>query len=187
MSTVLEVFSKHGVPAGDLEKARSYQARHGGRLDQILVNMGSLPSEDLPAIYSKWFGVPVLSEADWHDWHLPEGSETLPLGFLATHGWLPWQLVEDAWVFATSSPFDLEVNAWLAENFGQPALRLLTPDDFQVLEARLGIEKNSAQVDGLSLVEEDRLRELASEAPTVNLLNSCLLYTSDAADDVSTV
>ena len=61
MSAVLDVFSEYGVPSGDLEKARSYQARHGGRLDQILVNMGSLPSEDLPAIYSKWFGVPVLS------------------------------------------------------------------------------------------------------------------------------
>ena len=52
MSTVLDVFSAHGVPGEDIEKARSYQARHGGRLDQILVNMGSLPSEDLPAIYS---------------------------------------------------------------------------------------------------------------------------------------
>ena len=95
MSAVLDVFSEHGVPAEDLEKARSYQARHGGRLDQILVNMGSLPSEDLPAIYSKWFGAPVLSEADWRDWQLPEGSDALPLEFLLAHGWLPWERHEE--------------------------------------------------------------------------------------------
>ncbi len=174
MSAVLDVFSEHGVPAADLEKARSYQARHGGRLDQILVNMGSLPSEDLPAIYSKWFGAPVLSEADWRDWQLPEGSDALPLEFLLLHGWLPWERHEDSWVFASCSPFDLEVNAWLAEHASRPALRLLSSDDFEVLRARLGLDKSDLQLDGLSLVEEDRLRELASEAPTVNLLNSLI-------------
>lgn len=158
----------------DLEKARSYQARHGGRLDQILVNMGSLPSEDLPAIYSKWFGAPVLSEADWRDWQLPEGSDALPLEFLLVHGWLPWERHEDSWVFASCSPFDLEVNAWLAEHASRPELRLLSSDDFEVLRARLGLDKSDLQLDGLSLVEEDRLRELASEAPTVNLLNSLI-------------
>ena len=174
MSAVLDIFSEHGVPAADLEKARSYQARHGGRLDQILVNMGSLPSEDLPAIYSKWFGAPVLSEADWRDWQLPEGSDALPLEFLLVHGWAPWERHEDNWVFASCSPFDLEVNAWLAEHASRPALRLLSSDDFEVLRARLGLDKSDLQLDGLSLVEEDRLRELASEAPTVNLLNSLI-------------
>ena len=171
---MLEVFSEHGVPGEDIEKARSYQARHGGRLDQILVNMGSLPSEDLPTIYSKWFDAPVLEESDWRDWHLPDGSETLPLDFLLEHGWLPWQRDADSWIFASSSPFDLEVNAWLAEHALRPALRLLSPDDFDTLNTRLGREKGDAKLDGLSLLEEDKLRELASEAPTVNLLNSLI-------------
>lgn len=174
MSAVLDIFSEHGVTAADLEKARSYQARHGGRLDQILVNMGSLPSDDLPAIYSKWFGAPVLSEADWRDWQLPEGSDALPLEFLLLHGWLPWERHEDSWVFASCSPFDLEVNAWFAEHASRPVLRLLSSDDFEVLRARVGLDKSDLQLDGLSLVEEDRLRELASEAPTVNLLNSLI-------------
>ena len=171
---MLDVFSEHGVPGEDIEKARSYQARHGGRLDQILVNMGSLPSEDLPVIYSKWFGAGILSEADWSDWRMPDGSESLPLDFLIERGWLPWENDDGNWVFASSSPFDLEVNAWLAENALQPTLCLLSTDDFEVLAARLGREKNDAELSGLSLVEEDRLRELASEAPTVNLLNSLI-------------
>jgi len=171
---MLEVFSEHGVPGEDIEKARTYQARHGGRLDQILVNMGSLPSEDLPTIYSKWFDAPVLEESDWRDWHLPDGSEALPLDFLLEHGWLPWQRDADSWIFASSSPFDLEVNAWLAEHALRPALRLLSPDDFDTLNTRLGREKGDAKLDGLSLLEEDKLRELASEAPTVNLLNSLI-------------
>ena len=174
MSDLLDVFATHGVPDGDIEKARSYQARHGGRIEQILVNMGSLPSEDLPAIYSKWFDAPVLSETDWRDWQVPEGSDVLPMDFLLERGWLPWERNDEAWVFASSSPFDLEVNAWLAEHAPQPDLRLLSVDDFETLRARFGLETTDLQLDGLSLVEEDRLRELASEAPTVNLLNSLI-------------
>jgi len=174
VSDLLDVFATHGVPDGDIEKARSYQARHGGRIEQILVNMGSLPSEDLPAIYSKWFDAPVLSETDWRDWQVPEGSDVLPMDFLLERGWLPWERNDEAWVFASSSPFDLEVNAWLAEHAPQPDLRLLSVDDFETLRARFGLETTDMQLDGLSLVEEDRLRELASEAPTVNLLNSLI-------------
>ncbi len=171
---MLDVFAEHGVPGEDIEKARSYQARHGGRLDQILVNMGSLPSEDLPAIYSKWFGAEILAEADWRDWRLPDGSDALPLDFLLERGWLPWARDGEGWVFASSAPFDLEVNAWLAEQSLQANLRLLSSEDFETLSARLGRDSNEMDLGGLSLVEEDRLRELASEAPTVNLLNSLI-------------
>jgi general secretion pathway protein E len=172
VSGLLDVFAERGVPQADLEKARLYQARHGGRLDQILVNMGSLASEDLPAIYSRWFGVPVLAEADWRDWQLPEGGEELPLDFLLEHGWLPWAHGDEKWILATCSPFDLEANAWLVESGLSAELRLLATEDFETIRSRLGVEKRESQIDGLSLVEEDRLRELASEAPTVNLLNS---------------
>lgn len=169
---MLKVFSEHGVPAADLEKARAYQARHGGRLDQILVNMGSLPAEALPAIYARWFDVPILAARDFPNWDLPEGASELPLEFLLDRGWLPWERGDDGWVFATSSPLDPEVNGWLAERDLKPGLRLLSADDFDALKGRLGLEDGAAGFDGLSLVEEDRLRELASEAPTVNLLNS---------------
>jgi general secretion pathway protein E len=174
VSTVLDVFSEHGVPASDLEKARSYQARHGGRLDQILVNMGALTSDALPSIYAKWFGAPVIAEAEWRDWQLPDDASTLPVDFLLSRGWLPWAQEESGWVFATCAPFDLDVNAWLAEEGRQPGIRLLSEDDFAALKAKVGADEARSQVDGLSLVEEDRLREMASEAPTVNLLNSLI-------------
>jgi general secretion pathway protein E len=174
VNAILDVFSEHGVPEGDLEKARSYQARHGGRLDQILVNMGSLTSDALPSIYAKWFDSPLLRETDWRDWQLPEDAYALPLDFLLDHGWIPWSKDESGWTFATCAPFDLEVNAWLAERHLQPELVLLSEDELATLRAKIGAEETSARVDGLSLVEEDRLREMASEAPTVNLLNSLI-------------
>ena len=75
----------------------------------------------------------------------------LPLEFLLAHGWLPWERHEDSWVFASCSPFDLEVNAWLAEHASRPALRLLSSDNFEALRTRLGLDKSDLQLDGLSL------------------------------------
>jgi general secretion pathway protein E len=45
-----ELLGEHGVQAEDLEKAKTYQQKYGGRLEQILVNMGGLASEALPPI-----------------------------------------------------------------------------------------------------------------------------------------
>jgi general secretion pathway protein E len=174
VSNFTQVFAAHGVPPEDLEKAASYQSKYGGRLDQILVNMGSLPSDALPAIYSQWLDAPVLGAGDLRDWQLPGGTETLPLEFLLKRGWLPWAQEDDRWIFATRAPLDLEVNEWLAGQQSGAGLRLLKPEDFDALEARLGLASEGVTGGGLSLVEEDRLRELALEAPTVNLLNSLI-------------
>ena len=136
--------------------------------------MGSLTSDALPSIYAKWFDAPLLSEMDWRDWQLPEDAYALPLDFLLNHGWIPWAKGESGWVYATCAPFDLEVNAWLADRHSQPELVLLSEDELATLRAKIGAEEVGAQVDGLSLVEEDRLREMATEAPTVNLLNTLI-------------
>ena len=44
------LFADSGVQVEDLDKARAYQQKYGGRLEQILVNMGSLSSDALPGI-----------------------------------------------------------------------------------------------------------------------------------------
>ena len=56
MNGLASILGEHGVSATDIEKATAYQSRYGGRLDQILVNMGSLASDSLPAVYCKLLG-----------------------------------------------------------------------------------------------------------------------------------
>ncbi len=53
MTAFASLLADSGVQPADLEKAQAYQQKYGGRLEQILVNMGSLASEALPQIYSK--------------------------------------------------------------------------------------------------------------------------------------
>lgn len=60
MSELQALFTDFGVQADDLEKARLYQQKYGGRIEQILVNMGSLSSDTLPDIYARLLGVETL-------------------------------------------------------------------------------------------------------------------------------
>jgi general secretion pathway protein E len=165
---------EHGVQPQDLEKAQAYQSKHGGRLEQILVNMGGLSSEALPDIYGSLLGLRVLSGADVQAWQPPENLDDHSLGFLVERGWLPYEIGEHEVTYATRSPLDLEVNDWLRQSDKDFQLLLVSEETFGVLKSRLGRFGESRSSIALDSVEEGKLRELATEAPTVNLLNSLL-------------
>jgi general secretion pathway protein E len=175
MTDFVALLADSGIDSVDLDKAQSYQQKYGGRLEQILVNMGSLSSEALPTIYSRFLGFETLSAANVQKWDPPEGVEQFQLDFLLDRGWVPYARVDESkWTFATRSPLDLEVNEWLRERGADFELVLIGEEAFGVLRGRLGRYQDAMPDAGLNSVEEGRLRELASEAPTVNLLNSLI-------------
>ncbi len=174
MTSLATLLTDSGVGASDLEKARAYQQKYGGRMEQILVNMGSLSADALPEIYGRLLQAPVLPARFAAGWEPPAGLEALPMDFLLERGWLPIEHSDDRWVFAAHAPLDLEVNEWLGKTALQYEIRLVGEEQFDALKARLGRRQDHAVDAGLSSVEEGRLRELASEAPTVNLLNTLI-------------
>ena len=173
MSQLATLFTGLGVQAADLEKARLYQGKYGGRIEQILVNMGSLSSDALPDIYARLLGVATLPVATAQAWEPPEGIDEVPLDYLVPRGWVPYVRNEQGhWTFATRAPLDLEVNDWLRTRGAPFEMTLVSEEGFGALRSRLGRYRNAVGAAALNSVEEGRLRELASEAPTVNLLNT---------------
>ena len=175
MTAFASLLVESGVQPADLEKAQAYQQKYGGRLEQILVNMGGLASEALPQIYSKLLSLEVLSAQTVAKWDPPETIDDYPLERLVAHGWLPYRIDEEGLCcFATKAPLDLEINDWLRAHHPRFSLVLVSEETFGALRARLGRFQTVSVDSGLNSVEEGRLRELASEAPTVNLLNTLL-------------
>ena len=175
MTGFAALLSDCGVQTEDLDKAQSYQQKYGGRLEQILVNMGSLSSEALPGIYSRLLQIDVLPSGAAQQWDPPETIDEFPLDMLVSRGWLPYQVeASGRCQFATRAPLDLEVNEWLRARGGDFDIVLVSEETFGALRGRLGRYQNVRPEAGLDSVEEGRLRELASEAPTVNLLNSLI-------------
>jgi general secretion pathway protein E len=161
------------ITAQDLSKAESYQKRFGGRLEQILVNMGSLPDDQIAKLYSDFFQLPLLQLEQFLDVDLPEVEEK-SLNILLSNQWVPLAIEGQSWHFACRFPLDLTVNEWITQHNIQPTIYLANESDIQTLT--LKYESHAVDEEEHELVgdEEERLRELASEAPTVNLLNSLI-------------
>lgn len=162
------------VALSDIEKALSYQRKFGGQLEQILVSMGSFSSELLPALYAGLLQLPMLTDAEVADWELPEQAYQLSLAALLEKQWVPYQFEQGKWLFATSSPLNRDVHELLSSVAADFKVVICSLDILHYLRSKAEQSAAPAIAGELSSVEEAKLRELASEAPTVNLLNALI-------------
>ena len=166
------------VAQDDLAKAENYQKKFGGRLEQILVNMGSMPDDQIADLYSQYLNIPLVNIDDWLEKPFPKVGEQIDestLTLLLNHQWVPLSITDNCWSFACRFPLELTINEWLSQNNIEPTLYIASESDILALSAKF--EQNNSSLDSDQEFlgdEEDRLRELATEAPTVNLLNSLI-------------
>jgi general secretion pathway protein E len=165
------LLDKFNVTQQDLSKALNYQQKYGGRVEQILVNMGSLPDDQVQHLLSLYLELPLFDLLEWQDIELPTLSYK-EKEFLLKNNWV--LLDKDTWSFACLYPLNLSVNNWLAENEISARLYVASATDIQNLATKLNIDDALDSDDLVTSDEEEKLRELASEAPTVNLLNSLI-------------
>lgn len=162
------------VSFNDLEKALSYQEKYGGQIEQILVSLGSLSSELLPQVYAKLFNLPLLTEQAIGDWVVPTLPEQYPVKQFLNAQWVPYQVDNNKILFATSAPLHVETLELLNSLQTDFEIVLASPDVLHFLVSKTEQSLQSEIQQSLTTSEESRLRELASEAPTVNLLNSLI-------------
>ena len=98
------------VLESDIAKAKTYTQRYGGRIEKVLVNMGSLPEDSLQELYATFFKVPMCFISDLDDWQPLGGFSVSELQFFVERKWVPHSKRDSGVVFATSQPFDLEVH-----------------------------------------------------------------------------
>lgn len=162
------------VRSADLEKAAGFQRKYGGRLEQILVNMGALAEDALPSLYAALLDAELASPSLLESLNVDEiqaislNQQLLPLN------WIAIAQQDQSYTLLASDPFSPEANQLLS--MLQLDFRLLICSDAQKDQLKQSLQNRSSQpeavTDDLTDLEEDRLRELAGEAPTVNLLNS---------------
>lgn len=161
------------INEADLNRALNYQKKYGGRLEQILVNMGSLPDDQVQHLIAKYLGLPVLNILDWEDIDLPS-DESAEQSFLVKNNWLLLKQSEQVCTFAAVDPLNINVNNWLVASDINAHILVANETDIQSLALKISDTDNQSVDEQVSGDEEERLRELASEAPTVNLLNSLI-------------
>jgi len=167
------LLEKFSVSVDDLSRAENFQRKFGGQLEQILVNMGSLPDDQIPQIYSLYLDMPLFELPKWQDVDAVT-IEKEDLDLLISNHWFPLAIDNKNWAFACRFPLELTVNEWLTKNNINATIYLASEADCSALMAKFDQTSTLESDQEFLGDEEDRLRELATEAPTVNLLNSLI-------------
>ncbi len=166
------LLERFDVSSADLDKALSYQSRFGGRIEQVLVNMGSLPEDQLIDLYAEYLDLPLLTSEMLDEFDLESVVSFPSLDECVEHSWIPLRRANDCWIFAVADPLHPSMNDFLCSNNIKSRIVLASPADIALLASKLGSsqEFEESHFDD----EEEKLKELATEAPTVNLLNSLI-------------
>jgi general secretion pathway protein E len=174
------------VSGGDIEKGLAFQRQFGGRLGSILVRIGALSEDNLLPVLAEQLRLTLLDTADLpaHAAELQGGVEASGLTqdwFLARQA-VAWEDVDGTIHCVARNPLDSFLRETLAAAFPRHALEwhLLRSQDLERLLKLLEQSVRPRHDDEIA-----HLRELAEEAPVIELVNNALAQAIDErASDV---
>lgn len=177
------LIQKFDVAESEIERAFQFQSNYGGKIENILSNLGIVDGEvicealaeslllkyvsqeDVNSLYERFTGQSVEQDKflKERNWYLLGKGETREEGGLELD------------CFVTFSPTNLEAVEYL-EYLGKDFELLVSSEGtWRELTGRLSADAGiELALDDFSDLEVERLKELASEAPVVNLVNSLI-------------
>lgn len=170
------------VTPADVSKALAFQQQFGGRIGSILVRLGALSEESLLPVLAEQLGMPVLSGREWpvdvaaiDDVVARVG---LPVEWWVDRGVVSWTTPDAEVLAAARDPLEPAVNEVLTRVLGAEgwAWRLARAQDMDRLVDLIG---RAARRDREADDDVSHLRELAEEAPVIELVNNVLAQAMD--------
>ena len=173
------------VSAGDVQKALAFQAQFGGRIGSVLVRLGALSEDTLLPVLSEQLGIPALLGDEW-----PANGEDVRTLLNGTGYSLGWWLDNGVVAWKTSAEqgerilavaqdlLDPSVNEALDKAFGMHwSWRIARSQEAERLVDMVGNLRSRGDLD----MDDDvsHLRELAEEAPVIELVNNILAQAMD--------
>ena len=167
----------------DIDKALQVQESYGGKIGNILLNMGVITEDQLLEALSIQFEMPLVKKLDSYN----VVDIGIPYGFFLSHNVYPIDEDEQTITVATNNPLNLEAFGFIESAVNKKLSVVLTKEENLNLIAGSLNENDivSAGMQSIDLDEEvEKLKELASEAPVIKLVNTLLnkAVESDATD-----
>jgi general secretion pathway protein E len=182
--SIERVLASRGLLSGAaLERDRRLEAESGERIDHIAAKLGLVSERDLANAYAEQIGSPVVADADFPA--EPVAPDRIQRMFLRQARVIPLAESEDVLIVAMADPLDDAAVRALGFALDKTAhRRVALPADIEAVYERLYCEGRST-MDRISAAagereDEDRdadlerLRDLASEAPVIRLVNALI-------------
>jgi general secretion pathway protein E len=165
------------VSAEDIRKVRLLQQERGERLERLLLDLGFISEDDLISLLSEHLGIPLVGRKEF-----PASAVTLPnvnIQFLRHAKILPLEIQDGTLTVAMADPSDLDSMHGLQVATGLHVRPFLAREKeiIAALEGYDEAKETAVETEGdleyLGSDEEDvnHLRDLASEAPVIRLVN----------------
>ncbi len=166
-----------------LERVGRLQRESGERIDLIAAKLGLISDRDLAQAYSQLLGSPVLTPADFPP--EPIAAERLRAAFLKRARVIPIAETDSAVVTAMADPLDDATARAVEFAIGKSvARRAALPADIDAAHERLygggrstidQIYEAAGERDDTERASDlERLKDLASEAPVIRLVNTLI-------------
>jgi general secretion pathway protein E len=166
-----------------LDRARRVASEGGARLDAVLTQLGLITERGLAEALGKLLALPLAGPQDYPETAI--APDRLKVLFLRKARTLPIAIDGTTITLAMADPLDHFTRAAIASATGlDVAVRIAVPIDLEAAFNRLYAERPATAEDGLAAREEaesaggeddaERLRDLASEAPVIRLVNQMI-------------
>jgi general secretion pathway protein E len=161
-----------------IERARQVAVQTGKRLDIVLIQLGLLTERGLAETYAALLSLPIAAGARYPA-AAPLLADRLRERFLRQARALPVACDDDTVVLATVDPLDAFTPAAVAAATGRRvALEVAVPIELEAALERLypSADNEAPEASADVPLEDDteRLKDLASEAPVIRLVNQIL-------------
>ncbi|MCP5053594.1 MAG: Flp pilus assembly complex ATPase component [bacterium] len=172
---------RFSIPTEEIDKALKFQEESGGRLGEILLNLGLVSEEQVTAALSQQFDIP-----DVHQVLKAHGGEEIEYGplmnvepvWFITNEMIPLFPAEKekGMYFVIKDPLNLYPIEVVNGLYGDHTPRFLLADDRKYREITAQFNsKYFKQDDGEFNVNEiEKLKDLAGEAPIIKFVNSMI-------------
>ncbi len=165
--------------ARTLDRARRVAAESGRRLDKVLIQLGLVGERGLAEAFAALLGIPLATPGQYPQ-DEPLFADRLPARFLRNARALPVAMEGERLLVALADPLDRFVPAAIAAATGAEVTLLVgVPIEVDAALDRLYPDpsRTPAEEPGSADPSEDdaeRLKDLASEAPVIRLVNGII-------------
>jgi general secretion pathway protein E len=183
-SSIGAVLASRGLLSGAaLDRARRLEAESGERIDRVAAKLGLVSERDLAAAYAELIGSPIVAAADFPT--EPVAAQRIGRAFLKQARLIPLAESETVLVAAMADPLDDAAARALEFALDKEVhRRVALPVDIEAAYERLYGEGRSAidriydaageREDEDRDADLERLKDLASEAPVIRLVNALI-------------
>lgn len=168
----------------DIEQAFSIQKEYGGSIGNILLNTGTISDKTLVESICKQYNLTRFDEASYKkiDKIL---LQDIPINFFSENKIYPVELTDAEISLVTHDPLKVSILSFIKKNT-QKSINLLLATEEELRDIRAIYDSvEDEEDDDIFEDEVDKLKELASEAPVIKLVNN--IFTKAVQQHVSDI